>query len=341
MKIEMAESLLASWLRHVKECQIVQMNWKASTKTWELKNQTILLTLMQSSKDLFADRYGYNVYKNNALAQLIQQAEIDVLGVKLDGTSTQLYAIDVAFHESGLNYGDRQETIERIIKKCLRSAICLRGYFDSPTGEIIFASPKIHESMLPDIFECVEQMQTILEQVGLAYTIRVIANDEFSDHILQPVLSLMPSIADTSELFVRSLQLYNLFAKDRTNSKRAKTMPAHQQPTELEAIKGNVLDGLAEMKIGQIARTILRTELEAGQAPPEEIQLMQTLEYSKATFHLQYPLLQKVSQEFDRVRYYVLPLTIYDESYVLCSQWVESPANNDRPDLLNWLAAHR
>ena len=30
MKIEMGESLFYSWLRHVKECQIVQTNWKVS-----------------------------------------------------------------------------------------------------------------------------------------------------------------------------------------------------------------------------------------------------------------------------------------------------------------------
>ena len=35
MKIEMGESLFYSWLRHVKECQIVQTNWKVSSN-WEL-----------------------------------------------------------------------------------------------------------------------------------------------------------------------------------------------------------------------------------------------------------------------------------------------------------------
>ena len=48
MKIEMGESLLYSWLRHVKECQIVQTNWKISPQ-WELKNrdQISLLQMRQ------------------------------------------------------------------------------------------------------------------------------------------------------------------------------------------------------------------------------------------------------------------------------------------------------
>ena len=30
MKIEMGESLIYSWLRHEKHCQLTQKNWKAS-----------------------------------------------------------------------------------------------------------------------------------------------------------------------------------------------------------------------------------------------------------------------------------------------------------------------
>jgi hypothetical protein len=46
MKIEMGESLLYSWLRHVKECQIVQTNRKVSLK-WELKNEDKLTEIME------------------------------------------------------------------------------------------------------------------------------------------------------------------------------------------------------------------------------------------------------------------------------------------------------
>jgi len=38
MKIEMGESLFYSWLRHAKECQIVQTNWTTSGK-WELYHE--------------------------------------------------------------------------------------------------------------------------------------------------------------------------------------------------------------------------------------------------------------------------------------------------------------
>ena len=46
MKIEMGESLFYSWLRHVKECQLVQTNWKVSPK-WTLRHEEELERLMK------------------------------------------------------------------------------------------------------------------------------------------------------------------------------------------------------------------------------------------------------------------------------------------------------
>jgi hypothetical protein len=67
---------------------------------------------------------------------------------------------------------------------------------------------------------------------------------------------------------------------------------------------------------------------------------MQTKEYSKDTFDIQYPLLQKASLTNGESpkRYYSSPLKIDGEDYFLCSEWYEVPANNDRPYLLKWLA---
>jgi DNA polymerase sigma len=117
MKIEAAESLFLSWLRHVKECQLVQTNWKPSPQ-WERKNEEALGQLMQDSSEFFKSKYNYDLYKGTkGVDQLLKQAEIDVIGVAFDEGKVEMYAIDVAFHEAGLNYGSKEETIARIIKK--------------------------------------------------------------------------------------------------------------------------------------------------------------------------------------------------------------------------------
>ena len=97
MKIEMGESLFYSWLRHVKECQIVQTNWTTSAK-WPLQHADKLEEMMQLSDRLFSTKYSYSLYKNNAsLSQLLQQAECDVIGLAIRGGTNKVYAVDVAF----------------------------------------------------------------------------------------------------------------------------------------------------------------------------------------------------------------------------------------------------
>lgn len=341
MKIEIGESILYSWLKHIKECQIVQLNWKASNK-WELKNKEKLEELMKLSSEHFFQKYGYNLYKGTkSLNQLIGQAEIDVLGINYEHEGrSQIFAVDVAFHEAGLNYGSREETVTRVIKKLLRSAMCIYGYFDIHDGTVVFASPKITPSVERDLMNSIDDIEFVLKENHLDYEVRIIGNENFSEKILEPVLNIREEVADTSELFMRSLQLYNLFVGKTSNS--VKRTPAEQVTPYREVIKSKGIKGLEEMKIGVIVRTILRKILEEGKVPRNEIELMQTKEYSKETFHIQYPLLQKASITNGKrpERYYATPITINGEEYFLCSEWYEVPENNDRPYLMKWLVQY-
>ena len=57
MKIEMGESLFYSWLRHVKECQIVQTNWTTSQK-WNLLHEDELQQIMTKTEERFQQKYN-------------------------------------------------------------------------------------------------------------------------------------------------------------------------------------------------------------------------------------------------------------------------------------------
>ncbi len=342
MKIEIGESLLLSWLRHIKECQIVQTNWKASSK-WMLNNKDKLVQIMQSSSDYFKEKYNYDLYKGTVgLDQLLAQAEIDVIGISFSDGENHLYAVDVAFHESGLNYGLRDETVSRVIKKCIRTALCIHGYYNINKATIIFASPKINPGIYKDIIATVDDMLFAMKEADLDFDIRIIANEDFSDKILEPLLNVLDGVADTSELFMRSLQMYNLFAAKPQKATINKQV-TKRISTELKPINYNGIDGIEEMKIGVVVRTILRRILESGTVTPDEIEKMQTKEYSKLTFDIQYPLLKKLDyiNEQSPLRYYSSPIEIFGEKYFLCSEWFEVPANNDRPYLEKWLIGHQ
>ncbi len=55
MKIEMGESLFYSWLRHVKECQIVQTNWTTSGQ-WTLLHEDKLEEIKSVTDKFFSEK---------------------------------------------------------------------------------------------------------------------------------------------------------------------------------------------------------------------------------------------------------------------------------------------
>lgn len=142
MKIEMGESLIYSWLRHEKLCQLVQTNWKVSP-FWELENRQEIEDLFVICRNYFLEKHSFDISKGCSLEQFLKQAEIDGIGIAYSTEAPYIYAVDVAYHEGGLNYGGKDETITKIAQKCIRTALCLFGYFCMSTGEVLFVSPKI------------------------------------------------------------------------------------------------------------------------------------------------------------------------------------------------------
>ena len=152
------------------------------------------------------------------------------------------------------------------------------------------------------------------------------ANDDFNNEILQPVLDLSDDVADTSELFLRSYQLTKLF-KSTDGGQREKIPVA----STIEATGKKT-----QVKIGTMAKTTLRHLLESGAATPEEVVALQTLEGSRAAFNLGFPLLVPIDSGYARTRYYAEHLVIRGQEYVMTSQWYESM----RSKLQAWIDSH-
>jgi len=329
MKIEMGESLFYSWLRHVKECQIVQTNWTTSGQ-WTLLHEDKLEEIKSVTDKFFSEKYGYDIYKKTAsLSQLLQQAECDALGVAVQDGTNKIYAVDVAFHEAGVNYGDRETTIKKIITKCLRTAMCIYGYLDAREAEIIFASPKINRSILDGVLPCMDDMQKIMDDLCFHFRFRILANDDFRDKVLDPILTVSGGVSDTNELFIRSYQMVQMF-EQKEPARRTVALTPKQITQDTE-------DTYAELKIGKVAQLVLKPILESGSVPDDEIERLQDKAYSKKAFDLNFPLLVRADSEYDRVRYYREPVHIKGTAYMMCSQWVERPDNNDRPYLMRWI----
>ena len=118
-----------------------------------------------------------------------------------------------------------------------------------------------------------------------------VANEEYNDLVLKPILLASGGVADTSELFLRSYQMYKMFSVENTTRKtRTRVTVAKSDVDEIDYMDADVYQ---ELKIGQLAQKVLARMLCDGCATEEEIIAMQTVEYSKQHFDLQYPLLDR------------------------------------------------
>ena len=150
MKIEIGESLGYSYLRHVKQCWLVQVNWKAS-EHWARHMTDAELEAMFAAMRRKLDPDGSVFKKSRDAAQFLRQGEIDVLGVNQNGG---VHAMEVAFHEGGLNYGGG--VANRVLKKLLRTSVSNQQKWDTlgaersgagwrsgelPEGPVVASSP--------------------------------------------------------------------------------------------------------------------------------------------------------------------------------------------------------
>ena len=217
MKIDIAESLLQSYLRHKKGCLVTQTNWKTSNQ-WQIAEEDY-----QTIRTMFDTIHKHNdfsdVFKNSSMEQALKQAELDVVGINND----KLYMVEVAFHENGLQYGDKLETKDSVCKKLLRAYLVGLAFFPNFTYEIIFASPKVTpatDKIIKDYFAILEKEFGEGENISFRY----LANEDFKNEILTPTLMASLYTSDSSELFLRSTKMLEIFGFLDLNSKEKRVV---------------------------------------------------------------------------------------------------------------------
>ena len=335
MKVEMGESLCYSWLRHVKRCQIAQTDWRASPH-WKIVNIVELEALERAYDAFCRDKFGLDLFRGSSLQQFLVQAEADVLGLALAEPIQSVYAIDVEYHEDGLG-GSKEATAGGIVKNFVRTMLSLYAYFNMKNGEVIFASPDAKPDVVGALAPMIKELNDFTAQLGLSFRMRLITGKDFEAEILQPVVDAGDEAADTSELFLHGVQLYKLFGRSSHKTSTPHPPASHHLSFHRKApvIQNDKYKGV---KVGKLAKTVLRRLIESGILPSDIIEAMQTAEYSKREFDLQYPLLVKDGGKFKSSQYYKTPIALGNTRYYMCSQWYEKPTNNDRAYLLAWLS---
>jgi len=340
LKVEAGESLILSWMRHVVGCQIVQLNWKPSVGRWTLYDEQMLESFLEEMKAHFRERRGRDIFNQGEPSQLIRQGEIDVLGLRLgeDG-GLRLFAVDIANHFAGLNLGMRDRTIARVLKKLVRSAVSLHGYFPGTPTEVMFASPKVDHRTQEMLTECIADLNEALEGRSMPIRARLVCNEEFGAEIVQNVVECADTVADTSELFLRSIQLCHIAGiapGERRQSARSGPRAA--------AGSDNAADEDGD-RVGIHIQRQVQHLIDLGKIPQEEIIRLLDQGYSTRVFRQSYPVLKRHDPSLPKSmkqhhvngagRYYSRPYRIGDGHYYLCSQWVD----RHRDHFDRWVAA--
>lgn len=326
MKIEMGESLMYSYLRHVKSCQIVQTNWKPSP-SWTVSNSEKLYEIMNTVSEYYSGKYDVDIFGNNTPDQLMHQAETDVIGVSFN-PEPFVYGIDVAFHEGGLNYKNKHETAARIIKKSVRTIMCIIGYLNFFEGEVIFASPKVNPSALNEITPFIDDLEELLKTLDLKFSIKLYTNNDFYGSILSPIMVQAKDISDTSELFLRSYQMIKLFEKAAKNNEKTDKTAGQTDKNDSEYLSIAALD---QQKIGRVVQLTITHMLENDLLSDDIIERLQSKSWCKEAFDINYPLLKDISDCCDKdsmrkdskgnYRYYTTPINHKGKTYLLCQEW--------------------
>lgn len=228
MKIDIGESLVNSYLRHVMGCCIVQSNWKPSDN-WPVGEMDLALARREFER-IQRHKAFTEIFKTG-FEQTVRQTEVDVLGYTHDKT---IYAANVTFHKYGINFGSRTDTRNRVIKSLLRAYLALICYFPGYKHVLLYCSPKvtgITEEVLQDYFRILKQ-DFSSEEVEFKY----LSNDSFRDQVLMHTLDSAQEHFDTSELFLRSFKLLTVYAGDEAEEEGEGAEPP-AEPQERKSVR--------------------------------------------------------------------------------------------------------
>jgi len=318
MKIEIGESLTSSYLNHVIGCRVIQSNWKTSGN-WVITDHEKTRAKDFYKKIINSGNFN-GIFKESTFEQLLKQAEIDILGINT--TESIVYGVDIAFHGAGLNYGSKEETAERILKKIFRTLFVMQTYFDNYTHfQSLFITPKTNPATLRLIDDLIKKARALIVDENI--TIEFITNDVFFDEILDSTINATRTENDTSELFLRSIKLLELDSrKEKISSqieKSEKKFTSIHKSTPNKTIKRG-------MKIGQYVQHTFRNAFREGLISSEEIHKLQNPKYSNEKFNSRFEVLRlksrNIKDSHGRTRYY--SKEYFCGSFYLTSQWVES-----------------
>ncbi len=300
----MGESLCYSWLKHIKGCQVVQTNWKASMmwKHYNVNRNFISLLTV-----------------NLAATTVFQQTECDVIGLNIDGNKRTVYAVEVAYHKGGLGYTNN---LQKIHDKCIRIAACMRACFPGHTINIYFTSPKVGNTLRTQIKQNIDGvLNNKIQNFDPNITIQTILDKDFTCRIITPLIICQDEITDSSEAFVRSCQMLML-----------------HQPSIINCQNYMTNDTFNEFPIpGVLAKLVMGQILKRMPISSQDFKDLMNQNYCSNNFGMGTWTVVTNTLNAARGHYWVVPFKGSKQPYYLTNQWT----GQNKQRLINWILNHR
>lgn len=242
MKIEMSESLVTSWLKHVKHCIVVNTNWKASPywtpaitdqKISEICNAATHYFIDHKLRILEAGELDEHLNGGGNVCSwqsMLLQTECDAVGVahSQDETGLHVYAVESAFHRNGVQYSKRKSTWSRldlsgadvtawnIALKLFKNALSMYRWYGKKNTSVVFVAPMSSVPVEQKIIEAVNVVKDFYHEIQLGFDFELYfehatpgAAGSFSECVKSPVNLAASVVDDTSELYLRGHVLDN------------------------------------------------------------------------------------------------------------------------------------
>jgi hypothetical protein len=320
MKIEIGEFLILSWLRHVRGCAVTQMNWSPSP-AWTVARERELRAAFEAVRRFADDAIGRSSFGKVDFGSFIRHARIDVLGLRLnrDSGGIEAIAVDSAINDTELPHGNAEETIVRLIERMTRAGFALAAYLDPRQASVVFATPWLAKAVRQEVQRHLALLEgRLAEQRDQAISrlrFRVIADADFADEIVQPVLQHVDTVADSSG------------SARQPQPSRSLGSGAARRGSERPLTATTKESG----RIGEHVRRTMARLAASGRLTARVIGDLLDPRYCKARFNLGHPFLKQLDenaplspQRMDRNgygRYWKRPLKIAGHEFLMCSQW--------------------
>jgi hypothetical protein len=336
LRFEIGETLILSWLKHIKKCQITQLNWSPSNSL-PINNKDEISKIMDSTLEFLHRKNNIKISTINFHKEFKQENNIGVIGIDIQtGETLNLYAVNYINDESYIIDEPSQTQIKVIIVQMIRTALYILGYFNTRNGDIIFVSPKIHKALVDPLVSVTESLNIIFNSLDLKFKFSLYLNEDFEKRIFEPVCHNLNVRTHPSELFLDSIKLYYSLFRENGYLK--------EDDLENSNVSGNTVSNHENQleKIGTLIKREFSHLIEKGILTEDIIEQLTDTKFSKETFKLRYAMLKKINNSqslyVQRMvngygRYYSHKYEINGKKYLLCNDWYE----RSRIELLNWL----